>query len=129
MKSRTSLIAVLFATIPLMIFVLIAAGCRAPETSTATAPASVMADGPAEMAGESTEATAATGTQVATEQDGKTLLQSYCAPCHSVTLLEKTRKTRAEWEKTLSRMERHSGPLNDSERLLILDHLVIADRP
>lgn len=65
---------------------------------------------------------------VTTERSGTTLLQTHCAQCHSVKLLEQTRKTRKNWEKTLSRMEKYSDPMSDAEKYLILEYLAVPDK-
>jgi len=57
--------------------------------------------------------------------DGPSLLQNHCAQCHLVKLLEQSKKSRDDWEKTLSRMEEIGVRLSDAERSVLLDHLAV----
>ena len=65
--------------------------------------------------------------QVTPPQDGSTLLEDHCAQCHTVQLLEQSKKTRTEWENTLGRMEGMGVHLSDTEKVLLLDYLATAD--
>lgn len=134
MKPRTSLIAAFAVAIPVALLLLIATACSstgptATSSSLATNGQAESAGGPVEADAVSTAAREAAEPLVSSEQGGPRLLQTYCAQCHSVKLLEQTRKSRAEWEKTLSRMERYSGHLTEIETLVVLDHLAAPDRP
>lgn len=61
--------------------------------------------------------------------DGPTLLQDHCAKCHSVHALERSERSRSDWEKILSRMERRGVRLSEEERDALLFYLVIPDKP
>jgi cytochrome c5 len=67
--------------------------------------------------------TGAAESQVTPQQDGPELLQDHCAQCHAVHLLEQSKKSRTDWEKTLSRMEKNGVRLTDTEKYILLDHL------
>jgi cytochrome c5 len=65
--------------------------------------------------------------QAASLQDGSSLLESHCAQCHNTKSLEKTKKSYAEWKKTLSHMETMGVHLNDSEKVDLLNYLTATD--
>lgn len=67
--------------------------------------------------------------QVTQSQNGSSLLQTYCAQCHQVRLLEQTRRPRAGWERILSRMERHGVRLSEAEKSILLDYLTVPEKP
>ena len=67
--------------------------------------------------------TQATGT----EQDGPALLQLHCERCHRLTTLEKTPRSRSDWERILSRMERTGVRLTEAEKSALLEYLAIPD--
>jgi cytochrome c1 len=136
MKPRYSLIVAVVIVIPVVLLVLNTADSGSPETGATIKPSSSTVHGQAESVGKSVEANIGlTATPeidealIAPDQSGMTLLQTNCAQCHSIKLLEQTRKSRASWEKTLSRMERYSGLVNDTEKLMVLDHLTASDKP
>lgn len=61
--------------------------------------------------------------EVAPFQDGSALLRDYCARCHSVKLLERTKKSPSDWEKILLRMEKNGAHLSEAEKSVLIDHL------
>ena len=136
LKPRYSLIAALIVAISVTLIMLGTAGCGSPEANPTAMPSSAMANEQRENMGEPAEAdsrrpatTEAAGSLTVQEGSGATLLQTHCAQCHSLKLLELTRKSRAEWEKTLARMERHTGLLGDTEKRLVLEQLTASDEP
>lgn len=135
MKPRYSLVAAIVVAIPIALLVLNTVDSGSPETGPTVAPPSGMAKEQVESIGGPVEANAVltvtpqAAEPIVLEQDGTTLLQAHCAQCHSVKLLEHTRKSRADWEKTLSRMERYSGLLSDAEKLTVLNLLDASDKP
>ena len=107
----------------------------AHSNSTNTTPTVVTVDGQGErvelQVKDSAPISAATEpseTQVASPQDGSSLLQIHCAKCHSVKLLERSKKPREEWERILLRMERAAVRLTDSERSALLEYLAAPDK-
>ncbi len=60
-------------------------------------------------------------------QDGPSLLQAHCTQCHEVQWLQQVKKTRIEWEKALSKMERFNVKISEAEKTVLLDYLAIAD--
>lgn len=60
-------------------------------------------------------------------QDGPSLLERHCAQCHPTQGLEKTQKSYAEWEKTLSHMETMGVHLDESEKTILLKYLAVTD--
>lgn len=136
MKPRYSLIVAFVIAVPLVLLVLNTADSGSPGIIPTATPTSDSANGQVERGGEPVETNThlmatpeAAETMTMPESDGTTLLQTYCAQCHSVKLLEKTRMSRANWEKTLSRMERYSDLTSDAEKLLVLEHLTAPDKP
>lgn len=136
MKPKYTLIVAIVVAIPVVLLMINTADSGSPGTSPTIMPPSSTASEQVELRGRSVETkTPLTATPeaedslIVPEGSGATLLQTHCAQCHSVKLLEHTRKSRADWEKTLSRMERHSGPLSDAEKLLVLEHLTTSAKP
>jgi len=62
-------------------------------------------------------------------QDGGSLVQSRCAQCHDLQWLQQVKKTRMEWETTLSRMEWFNVKLGKAEKTVLLDYLAHVDEP
>lgn len=62
-------------------------------------------------------------------QDGPSLLESHCAQCHPTQGLEKTQKSYAEWEKSLSHMETMGVHLDESEKTILLKYLAVTANP
>lgn len=136
MKPRYLLVAAIVVAIPVLLLVLNTVDSGTPDASPTVAPPSGTAKEQAARVGGPVEANAgltatpgAAQSLITPEGDGTMLLQTHCAQCHSVKILERTRKSRTEWEKTLARMEKYSGLVNDAERLMVLDHLAASDKP
>ena len=62
-------------------------------------------------------------------QEGSLLLQNRCTQCHSLENVLQAKKTRAEWEETLSKMESFNVKISDSEKHVLLDYLTIVENP
>jgi hypothetical protein len=62
-------------------------------------------------------------------QEGPVLLQTRCIQCHSLEKVLQVKKTRAEWEETLSKMESFNVKISDSEKQVLLDFLTIVENP
>jgi hypothetical protein len=136
MKPRYLLIAVFVVAIPVAFLVLNTVNSGSSEDGPTVVLPSGTANGHVvSVSGSGETTTRLTATPEAAEslmvpeQSGRMLLQSHCAQCHSVKLLEQTRKSRANWEKTLSRMEMYSGLVSDAERLSVLEYLAGPDKP
>lgn len=130
MNHRSSLVAISIVTISAAFLLLIAPDFLSPNGSLPPTSHSAAVEEQATKVTKPEEAEArlatereAAGPQASKVDDGLVLLTTYCSECHSIRLLEKTRMSRSAWEKTLSRMERHSGRMSDSERALVLEHL------
>lgn len=62
-------------------------------------------------------------------QDGLTLLKSRCTMCHAPEWFGQFEKSPAEWETVLERMKSLGVQLSDTEKDILLDYLVAADKP
>ena len=62
-------------------------------------------------------------------QEGPLLLETRCTQCHSLETVLQIKKTRAEWERTLSQMESLNVKISDSEKKVLLDYLTSVDDP
>ncbi|HLO30022.1 MAG TPA: hypothetical protein VK249_12845 [Anaerolineales bacterium] len=62
-------------------------------------------------------------------QEGPLLLQTRCTQCHSLQKILQVKKTRTEWEETLSKMESFNVKISDMEKKVLLDYLTIVDKP
>ncbi|UCC51510.1 MAG: hypothetical protein JSV68_20750 [Anaerolineaceae bacterium] len=130
MQPRYSLIAIFLISILFVIFQLINTGPGLPSTSPPTVTTSYRLDPQVEILEAPVETsviipvtTEAAESPVTPQQDGSELLQEHCAQCHAVQLLEQSKKSRTDWEKTLSRMERIGMLMSDTERYVVLDYL------
>lgn len=65
-----------------------------------------------------TELTAGTATQ-----DGATLLETRCSVCHGTERVTSAKKTRAQWEETVTRMIGRGAELTDAEATVLVDYL------
>lgn len=54
---------------------------------------------------------------------GATLLETRCSVCHSADRPKGARKTRAEWERTVTRMIGNGAQLAEAEKAVLIDHL------
>jgi hypothetical protein len=64
-----------------------------------------------------------------TLQGGPVVLQTRCTQCHSLEKVLQVKKTHAEWEETLSKMESFNVKISDSEKQVLLDYLTIVENP
>jgi cytochrome c5 len=55
--------------------------------------------------------------------DGATLLETRCSTCHSPDRATSARKTRDQWEQTVSRMIEHGAQLTEEEKTVLIDYL------
>ena len=62
-------------------------------------------------------------------QEGSLLLQTRCTQCHSLQQVLQAKKTRTEWEETLSKMESFNAKISDTEKQVLLDYLTNLDKP
>jgi hypothetical protein len=67
--------------------------------------------------------------QVTSLPDGRSLLDSHCTRCHIAQWLIQIKEPRAEWEKILEQMEGIGVYLSDTEKLVLLDYLVVTGEP
>lgn len=136
MRPRYSSVPVIFVTIFIANFVLLAACSMSPSTVTQTdAPSAVRSDsvGLAESQADA-GALISTAAEPAAPQetpinDGTALLERHCAKCHLVQQLQQIEKPPSEWEKTLAQMEGMGVHLEDAEKVDLLNYLTAADKP
>jgi hypothetical protein len=62
-------------------------------------------------------------------QEGPLLLHTRCTQCHSLEKVLQAKKTRAEWEEALSKMEGFNVKISDLEKKVLLDYLTIVESP
>ncbi len=62
-------------------------------------------------------------------QDGQLLLQTRCTQCHPLQKILQVKKTRTEWEETLTKMESFNVKISDAEKKVLLDYLTTVDHP
>ncbi|NWF76326.1 MAG: hypothetical protein HXY53_07160 [Nitrospirae bacterium] len=55
--------------------------------------------------------------------DGATLLETRCSLCHSADRAKQAKKTREQWDKTVTRMISKGAQLTEAEKTLLLDYL------
>ena len=55
--------------------------------------------------------------------NGETLVNEKCARCHSLDRIQGARKSAAEWEATVSRMQGNGLRVTDAEKTAIVDYL------
>jgi thiosulfate/3-mercaptopyruvate sulfurtransferase len=63
-----------------------------------------------------------TGGEVTTS-DGEKLVKERCTVCHSLDRVDKAKKDKAGWEKTVNQMIGKGAELNDAERQAVIDYL------
>ncbi len=61
--------------------------------------------------------------------DAPSILQNHCTQCHQLQKVQQAKKTRSEWEKTLSEMESFNVKISDKEKTVLLDYLAIDHKP
>jgi len=55
--------------------------------------------------------------------DGKALMNERCTVCHTTERIQTAKKSKAEWETTVSRMKAKGAKLNDAETTALVDFL------
>lgn len=63
------------------------------------------------------------------EQDGRRMVMSRCAVCHSTDLIVQQRLTREQWTATVSKMVHWGAQLSVSDQAMVVDYLVGRHRP
>lgn len=56
--------------------------------------------------------------------DGKVVMESSCGECHGVDKVVNTKKDRAGWESTVSRMIAKGAAVNPEEKAALIEYLV-----
>lgn len=57
---------------------------------------------------------------------GKDLAKSVCIVCHSFDRVSNSHKSRAEWETTVKRMVDHGAPLDETQKISVIEYLFAA---
>lgn len=68
-------------------------------------------------------------TQDTQGQDSSLILEEHCSQCHTAESLEQIKQTRANWEKSLAKMEGFGVKLDEVEKAVLLDYLAAAEQP
>lgn len=136
MRPRYLLLAIIFAFIIAAILVLFAAGSLPPRAGAQINPPPGAQDALVERAEVQTDGntnvTATIGpalTAAMPLQDGPSIVERYCARCHGAQGLGQIKKSPAEWEKALARMESMGVRLSDAERDVLVNYLAGDDSP
>lgn len=66
--------------------------------------------------------------QVTPQQDAHLLLENHCSQCHLTQTLEQDKKSRADWETILEKMEQLGVQLDNAEKAILLDYLAASDK-
>lgn len=61
--------------------------------------------------------------------DGAKLLEERCSGCHSSALSKSAKKSKAEWDKTVSRMMSKGAKLSAPEKKALVNHLAKTYKP
>jgi cytochrome c5 len=56
--------------------------------------------------------------------DGETLLNERCNSCHTLDRIEKAKKSRGDWERTVTLMVNKGARLEKDEQAILIDYLV-----
>ena len=62
-------------------------------------------------------------TQEGRNRDGQVVLEAHCTQCHTAQMLEQINQPRADWEKSLAKMEGFGVTVNETEKAVLLDYL------
>jgi cell division protein FtsW (lipid II flippase) len=84
---------------------------------------------PAEVGSSNLSTQAPTPSSEMALQEGPLLLQTRCTQCHPLQKILQVKKTRTEWEETLTKMESLNVKINDTEKKVLLDFLTTVDNP
>jgi len=134
MKPRHIFISIIFVLIIAVMIVMATSGSLLPGTGTSISPTSDVR----KLLVERTEAQIDTSvlpdsspepveTQVESQDDGQALLQRECSECHAINLLLEIKKSRVEWEKTLSFMNGMGVHMDEAEEGILLEYLSAAE--
>ena len=66
---------------------------------------------------------AASHSFAAAKPDGANLLKERCGTCHAVSRVTETKKSKAEWDKTVTRMMSKGANLSTEEKNALVTHL------
>jgi len=61
--------------------------------------------------------------------DGARLLEERCSVCHKIEIPKSARKSRAEWDKTVTRMINRGAKLSPEEKRALVRYLARVYRP
>jgi cytochrome c5 len=61
--------------------------------------------------------------------DGASLLETRCSVCHSADRPKQAKKTRDQWDQTVTRMMSKGAQLTDAEKSVLLDYLAKTYKP
>lgn len=61
--------------------------------------------------------------------DGATLLETRCSVCHSADKPRQVKKTREQWEQTVTRMIGKGAQVTEAEKTVLVDYLALTYGP
>jgi len=61
--------------------------------------------------------------------EGARLLEERCSVCHKADIPKNARKSRAEWDRTVSRMINHGAKLSPEEKKILVRYLARVYKP
>jgi cytochrome c5 len=102
----------------LITVVLTACGSPAPTTTPASIPPTAIPSKPTQAPSSATALPAVTPAL-----DGATLLETRCSVCHSADRARQAKKTREQWDQTVTRMIDKGAQLTEAEKTVLLDYL------
>jgi len=73
--------------------------------------------------GSAATATSSSSSSSSSTADGKTLLESRCAACHSVSRVTKMSGTADEWKSVVDNMINRGAQLTSAEEAVLVDYL------
>lgn len=74
-------------------------------------------------------ATAGSATAAEKTQSGAELLDKRCSVCHAADRPKEAKKTRVQWEETVTRMMGKGAKLTAAEKKTLVDHLATTYKP
>ena len=126
----------IFAMVPVVVLLLLAAGCAPAVTAAQANPTAVVVDTAPDRAKTASEpaetlpaAPQPAASPIQPDPQGFAILESRCTQCHLAQQLLETEKSRLEWEKTLARMKANGVRLSEDEKGLLLEFLAAAGKP
>lgn len=66
---------------------------------------------------------AASHSFAAAKPDGATILKERCGTCHAVSRVTEAKKSKAEWNKTVTKMIGQGAKLSPEEKTALVNHL------